>query len=1563
MANQINQEQQKTYEELWGLARSGKYREVVELASGMLYDENELANAGHEAVNEGLHRFINELTAVGEDRYILPENAPILMGISRAAGYVRTEVSIDKAIAMRDMEQKIYTGEVPGTEELAGNPDNRKLIRDIANSYIALKHPTNRLQLGATLFLKQINLAAEEKVDADAGVFIKIDGETMETADAFVDSAKAGVQDFLNDYQELPPDQCAKALERADLFESTVERQGFVFDLNAADKESIFSSRPANMYLYEKITVSEEAEKEVEEKLKENAYQKSRRNDPYMASSVNEVRTQFSRLFPGKHPETYFADGRRTYDLVFPKGRDSDPHPVFEATIKNVQESKNQKQKITDNKALITYKAQIAALSDRLEKDIDTFTDGKGEAGMTLATIAKARSSAILKNSLNGFPPARMRHDISLFRSLEEFKDKTSLTEQTLADIKNSEKDYPIYQAIASGYEAVQTTADFITAKDEGTLTAEKENALRADLYRQLKKAKEGFDVVKNTVPGKEEFDEREKLLNGGISEFTYGRHGGVRNAYADVEARLAGVENGWPIEDLNALSLFNIIRHGLNTRAFYNADGTLNEQPELSSPDQLQLLDKMDALFERLQTTAVADYARREEFLGEMSEIMKEGLQNGVLSGESMKNAAQAIASQAEAKLSDVSKARIGINANGKLMFAKNEAVAQTFLTRLWGRNFSAEMIGLLPKEVLDEYSAKVEGLVDELSEDEEDLKKYEEYREDDEAIVGPGEIEMKIRSLVTRTRTEDGQTIDGTIETARELTVSRHDLSQKVADEIGKKGDRYAKYQEYFSLMSKLNDTNGNNIEAQVHSPYLPNLLARVVSGPAYKSNTLDEIIDGLNQDPKMPLFDAFMDITTSGLREMAVEYRRQEMERRGFTEADEKEYLRALRAEHEKTIAAYDKIWSVVDNGQYDRFLDNKLRTVCGKTGPNERDISFAVGQLRGEIRGIENGWGSKDLHLFGYIGAVEQQLKRYREQLKADMDKKFRLIMEDPNPKKVQNRINSLKEDIDEIAKEQINLNILIEEYNELKEQLWNKKVTNNLEKAQIMAQFHAFIKKHEKYHELSMFFSPMLQQNYYEGLRADLHREVAEEAYRQMKSFVEEKDYVKLTQLLEQIEAGELIPDQPQVIRDAMERFITEITAAGPDGLVPQENLHVLEQIANQAGRDLIGPMLTKADELERMEEKVRSGQVPGTETFLDYKRGGAGDNREMIRDVVNNYIDQTSAAAKKEHEIRRVMDRFRKGLQAGSKNGRPVFQSGGDNVDLIDHLNKTVEAGMSHNNYKIYKDGELSEKEYRQKITRASDKVNDITKHGFEIDPNAKEGENIFSKVPEDVKKVQEAKSGKEIEDNFNDKLKASTWIAAYQGAVIQAAVEAQAELDRLEKMVQKTNSGEYIQMHDKLKAVAELRKEGALDKLTPEQVEQAFTDLQEAGATYERTHKGMFKGNIGTGRKRFNFSHDIQDFAKSAVNKIRQNNEGIAYDRPLGEQEAERKGAFNRARNAKNAADQVKEMNIDSLENKIGPGAGRPMIDFKALREKMNRMQQGPKIQGQAKEWNGAHM
>ena len=164
---------------------------------------------------------------------------------------------------------------------------------------------------------------------------------------------------------------------------------------------------------------------------------------------------------------------------------------------------------------------------------------------MTLATIAKARSSAILKNSVNGFSVARLNHEITLFQSLESFKDHISLTQKTLEDIDKSKDGYPVYQALASGYEAVQTTADFFIANEEGTLSAEKENALRADLYRQLKKAKEGLDVVKGTVPGTDEFNERKGLLDGGISDFTYGRHGGVRNTYADVEARLAGVENG----------------------------------------------------------------------------------------------------------------------------------------------------------------------------------------------------------------------------------------------------------------------------------------------------------------------------------------------------------------------------------------------------------------------------------------------------------------------------------------------------------------------------------------------------------------------------------------------------------------------------------------------------------------------------------------------------------------------------------------------------------------------------------------------------------------------------------------------------------------------------------------------------------------------------------------------------------------------------------------------------------------------------------------------------------
>ena len=72
----------------------------------------------------------------------------------------------------------------------------------------------------------------------------------------------------------------------------------------------------------------------------------------------------------------------------------------------------------------------------------------------------------------------------------------------------------------------------------------------------------------------------------------------------------------------------------------------------------------------------------------------------------------------------------------------------------------------------------------------------------------------------------------------------------------------------------------------------------------------------------------------------------------------------------------------------------------------------------------------------------------------------------------------------------------------------------------------------------------------------------------------------------------------------------------------------------------------------------------------------------------------------------------------------------------------------------------------------------------------------------------------------------------------------------------------------------------------------------------------------------------------------------------GIDRGRTIGEQLQRNAEAIKRAKNAKNAQEAVKDVNLGNLEQKHGGNAGKPRIDYAALRAKMNRMQNGPRKQ-----------
>ena len=236
--------------------------------------------------------------------------------------------------------------------------------------------------------------------------------------------------------------------------------------------------------------------------------------------------------------------------------------------------------------------------------------------------------------------------------------------------------------------------------------------------------------------------------------------------------------------------------------------------------------------------------------------------------------------------------------------------------------------------------------------------------------------------------------------------------------------------------------------------------------------------------------------------------------------------------------------------------------------------------------------------------------------------------------------------------------------------------------------------------------------------------------------------------------------------------------------------------------------------------------------------------------------------------------------------------------------------------------------------------------------------------------MPEDVRQVMKAQSPEMVEKHYNTTLDKGLWLAGYRRKLEDVAAEAKMQLEKLEKMTQiKKNSEEYNAMHDALKEVANLGK--TADDLTPEQVEKAFNDLKNAGADYENTHKGLFKGNIGSGRQRFNFSREIQTFAIDNGMAVSKYGRDIGIDRSstIGKQLQRNAEAIKRAKNAnnaqiaQNAQNAVKDVSVENLEQKLGEKAGRPRIDYAALRAKLYKMQQEPQLQGQAKNNNGLNM
>ena len=288
---------------------------------------------------------------------------------------------------------------------------------------------------------------------------------------------------------------------------------------------------------------------------------------------------------------------------------------------------------------------------------------------------------------------------------------------------------------------------------------------------------------------------------------------------------------------------------------------------------------------------------------------------------------------------------------------------------------------------------------------------------------------------------------------------------------DEDGRLYDQKAnELADWFEDVAKVyNPKSGNIIEADFHAPYLSYFNALSAASPKFDTMGLEAVVDGLNQKGVpggVPLYDDYMTLMKAGVEETKIQFERQKGEAEGWNAEKEQKYLNDLRASHAKIAEAYDRIWEVNDNGQYDKYLNNQLDHMVGKLKATEtRDCNDAMGYMKGEIRAIDLGYDSKHLHILAQVGLQEQVLRKQTSDLKLRIE-------EEKDPEKLK-----------KYQEDQKRLDEYKADFNALKEAIWDARPQTQEDMQKVGATVDAFFESHqEKYADF---------QNLHSGYKATL----------------------------------------------------------------------------------------------------------------------------------------------------------------------------------------------------------------------------------------------------------------------------------------------------------------------------------------------------------------------------------------------------------------------------------------------------------------------------------------
>ena len=287
---------------------------------------------------------------------------------------------------------------------------------------------------------------------------------------------------------------------------------------------------------------------------------------------------------------------------------------------------------------------------------------------------------------------------------------------------------------------------------------------------------------------------------------------------------------------------------------------------------------------------------------------------------------------------------------------------------------------------------------------------------------------------------------------------------------------------FKPYFRLVLRHMDEGQDYVQGYMDNPYLYTISGNLTGGgpkmlpltedgktvmkdgkPVIDFEGMKAVLQGTEDDPG-PL-KPFMDLVNATNDLWDLEYERQAHLRNGSTRAQEKEYLDKLTKAADTLDTAFKNAGKFEEDhpGQWGtEYLNNAFAHIVD----HDRDIRSGVGHVMGQKQAAANGYGMHELPMLGFIGELDavlpvksREAQKNLESAQADYNR----LANDPNAGGA--AVQAARENLERCLLTRNNYDAIREDFDALKADVWNKKVSTAEEKLEVFNKIQKFRQDH------------------------------------------------------------------------------------------------------------------------------------------------------------------------------------------------------------------------------------------------------------------------------------------------------------------------------------------------------------------------------------------------------------------------------------------------------------------------------------------------------------------